>query len=224
MANNFDLEEQEQLDQLKHFWNTWGTLISTALIIIFGAVAAWNGFNFWKNREAFQVAALLDAVEAAGKADDKDRMSQAFLDIRSKYADTVQAGQAGLIFAKLEIDKNNIDGAKTALDWVAKNASDDGYKLLAQLRLASILMEKKSYDIALQEIPLKYPAEFESIVTDRKGDILLLQDKKYESIAEYKKSHIVSGDNSEYQQLISVKLSALGVQSRNTDELKMTKK
>ena len=151
-------------------------------------------------------------------------MSQAFLDIRSKYADTVQAGQAGLIFAKLEIDKNNIDGAKTALDWVAKNASDDGYKLLAQLRLASILMEKKSYDIALQEIPLKYPAEFESIVTDRKGDILLLQDKKYESIAEYKKSHIVSGDNSEYQQLISVKLSALGVQSRNTDELKMTKK
>ena len=43
-------------------------------------------------------------------------------------------------------------------------------------------------------------------------------------MAEYKKSHIVSGDNSEYQQLISVKLSALGVQSRNTDELKMTKK
>src|SRR5256885_5645964 len=28
MANHFDLEEQEQIEQLKHFWNTWGTLIT----------------------------------------------------------------------------------------------------------------------------------------------------------------------------------------------------
>ena len=40
MANHLDLEEQEQLDQLKHFWNTWGTLISTAVILIAGAAAA----------------------------------------------------------------------------------------------------------------------------------------------------------------------------------------
>lgn len=212
MANNFDLEEQEQIDQLKHFWNTWGTLISTALIVIFGAVAAWNGFQYWKNREALQAASLLDAVETAGKVGDQARMNQAFADIRSKYAGTAQAGQAGLILAKLELDKNNIDAAKNALEWVAKNASDDGYKLLAQLRLASLLIEKKSYDAALQEISGKLPIEFDAIVADRKGDIMLLQDKKTESVVEYNKSYIAANDKTEYQQLIKIKLNALGAE------------
>lgn len=212
MANNFDLEEQEQLDQLKHFWNTWGTLISTALIVVFGAVAVWNGFQYWQNREALQAAALLDALEAAGKVGDQNRMDQAFTDIRSKYAGTAQAGQAGLILAKLELDKNNVDAAKNALEWVARNASDDGYKMLAQLRLASLLIEKKSYDAALQELSGKFPVEFDSIIADRKGDILLLQDKKIESAVEYKKSFNASNEKTEYQQLIEVKLNALGAQ------------
>jgi predicted negative regulator of RcsB-dependent stress response len=212
MANNFDLEEQEQIDQLKHFWSNWGALISTALIVIFGAVAVWNGFQYWKNREALQAAYLLDVVETAGKIGDQARIEQAFTDIRSKYGETAQAGQAGLILAKLALDKNNIDAAKNALEWVAKNASDDGYKILAQLRLASIFIEAKSYDAALQEVSGKFPVELDSIVADRKGDIMLLQDKKAESIVDYKKSYDTASDNLEYRKLIEVKLNSLGVQ------------
>ena len=51
MANHLDLEEQEQLDQLKHFWNTWGTLISTLLILVSGSLVAWNGYQYWKNSQ-----------------------------------------------------------------------------------------------------------------------------------------------------------------------------
>ena len=212
MANNFDLEEQEQIDQLKHFWHTWGTLISTVLLIVFGAVAAWNGYQYWKNREAFHAAALLDAVEVAGKVGDKERMEQAFADIRSKYAGTAQAGQAGLIVAKLELEQNNLDAVKSTLEWVAKNASDDGYKILAQLRLSSLLIEQKSYDAAMQGLSEKFPIEFDAIVADRKGDVFLLQDKKTEAITEYKKSKNIIDDKIEYNQLVEMKLNSLGVQ------------
>jgi hypothetical protein len=58
-----DLEEQEQIDQLKHFWNTWGTLISSAALVIALGLAGWNGYQFWQNRQAGQAAALLDAVD-----------------------------------------------------------------------------------------------------------------------------------------------------------------
>ena len=116
MANHLDLEEQEQLDQLKHFWNTWGTLISAVLVVVFGAVAAWNGYQFWQNRQATQAAALFDAVEVAVQTDDQARVEQAFSDIRDKYAGTVQAAQAGLLVAKVEMDKGNPDAAKTALE------------------------------------------------------------------------------------------------------------
>ena len=39
MANNLDLEEQEQLDQLKHFWKQYGNLIAWALILVLGVFA-----------------------------------------------------------------------------------------------------------------------------------------------------------------------------------------
>ena len=40
MANQLDLEEQEQLDQLKHFWKQYGNAISWALIVVLGAFEA----------------------------------------------------------------------------------------------------------------------------------------------------------------------------------------
>lgn len=211
MANHLDLEEQEQIDQLKHFWNTWGTWISSVLVVVFGAVAAWNGYQFWQNRQSTQAAALFDAVEVAVQAGDKTRVEQAFADIREKYAGTVQAAQAGLLVAKVEMDKGQPDAAKAALEWTAKNASDDGYRAIARLRLASVLMDQKDYDAALKALSEKFPPEMQAVVADRKGDILALQDKKAEAIAEYSSAYATFPDNAEYRRLVEVKLNALGV-------------
>ncbi|WP_291518642.1 tetratricopeptide repeat protein, partial [Acidovorax sp.] len=70
MAKHLDLEEQEQLDQLKHFWNTWGALISSVVIVVAGSVAAWNGYQFWQNRQASQAAALFESVDVAVRSGD----------------------------------------------------------------------------------------------------------------------------------------------------------
>ena len=211
MANHLDLEEQEQLDQLKHFWNTWGTLISTVLVVVFGALAAWNGYQFWQNRQATQAAALFDAVEVAIQTGDQARVEQAFGDIRNKYAGTVQATQAGLLVAKVEMDKGQPEAAKATLEWTAKNASDDGYRSIARLRLASVLVEQKAYDAALQTLSENYPTEMQAMLADRKGDVLVLQGKNAEATAEYSAAYVAFGENVEYRRLVEVKLNALGV-------------
>lgn len=211
MANQLDLEEQEQLDQLKHFWNTWGTLISSVLVVVFGALAAWNGYQFWQNRQATQASALFDAVEVAVQTGDHTRVEQAFGDIRGKYAGTVQAAQAGLLVAKLEMEKNQPDAAKAALEWTAKNASDEGYRAIARLRLASVLLEQKAYDAALQTLSEKFPLEMHAVVADRKGDVLLLQGKNTEAAAEYSTAYAAFSDSVEYRRLVEVKLNALGI-------------
>ena len=211
MANQLDLEEQEQLDQLKHFWNTWGTLISSVLVVVFGALAAWNGYQFWQNRQATQASALFDAVEVAVQTGDQTRVEQAFGDIRGKYAGTVQAAQAGLMVAKLEMEKNQPDAAKAALEWTAKNASDEGYRAIARLRLASVLLEQKAYDAALQTLSEKFPLEMHAVVADRKGDVLLLQGKNTEAAAEYSSAYAAFSDSVEYRRLVEVKLNALGI-------------
>lgn len=211
MATHLDLEEQEQLDQLKHFWNTWGTLISSVLLVVAGGLAAWNGYQYWQNRQAAQAAALFDAVEVAAKAGDQARVTQAFGDLRSRYAGTTQAAQAGLTVAKTLVDAGNADGAKEALSWVADHAGDEGLKALARLRLASVLLDQKNYDEALKQLSASVPPEFEAVFADRKGDILVSQGKRSEAIAEYTKAYKAFEEGLEYRRLVEIKLGALGV-------------
>jgi predicted negative regulator of RcsB-dependent stress response len=212
MAHHLDLEEQEQLDKLKHFWNAWGTLISSVLVVVFGALAAWNGYQYWQNRQAFQASALSEAVEAAVMAKDQARMEQAFGDIKSRYAGTSQAGLSGLMVGKALVEAGNLDGAKAALAWVADNASDEGHKALARLRLANVLVQQQAYDEALKQLSVSMPPEFDAAVADRKGDVYALQGKKAEAIDEYNKAYKRFDEGLEFRRLVEAKLNALGVQ------------
>lgn len=210
MANHFDLEEQEQLDQIKHFWNTWGTLISGVLIVVFGAIAAWNGYQYWQNRQASQAAALADAMDSAVASADPARIEQVFGDLKSRYAGTAQTGQAGLLAAKALFDAGKLDAAKSVLQWLVQNASDDGYKALARLRLAGVLIDEKAYDEAMKQLSGSVPAGFEAAFADRKGDVLALQGKKAEAVAEYQSAYKGFDERVDYRRLVEVKLNALG--------------
>lgn len=211
MANHLDLEEQEQLDQLKHFWNTWGTLISAALVLVFGSLAAWNGYQYWQNRQAFQAAALLEVIEIAARSNDSQRMEQAFSDIKNKYTGTIQAAQAGLLVGKTTYEQGNAEQAQAALMWVGENAADEGYKAAARLRLAGLLIEKSAYDDALKQLSGVFPLAFEATAADRKGDIKFLQGQKQEAITNYSHAYTGFSEDIEYRRLVEFKLNALGV-------------
>ncbi len=211
MANHLDLEEQEQLDQIKHFWNEWGNLITWIVIAVFGGFAAWNGWHYWERTQGIQASAMYDEVERAAQAGDIARVERAFADVKDKYGRSAYAQQAGLLAAKAQADKGNIDGAKATLGWVADKASDEGYQALARLRLAGILFDAKAYDQALAQLSKGMPTEFEGLAADRRGDIYAAQGKKAEAKAEYSKAYKSLDERADYRRLVEVKLSALGV-------------
>lgn len=211
MARHLDLEEQEQLDELKHFWNKWGNLITWVLILVFGSIAAWNGWNYWQRQQGAQASALYDEVERAAGGGDEARLAQSFKDIKERFGGTAYAQQAALLAAKTFADKGKTDDARAALSWVAREGSDEGYKAVARLRLAAMLVEAKNYDEALQQLAGGVPKEFEGLAADRRGDIYNLQGKKAEAKGEYTKAWAALGADSEYRGLVEVKLTALGV-------------
>ena len=214
MANEFDLEEQEQLDQIKHFWQQYGNLISWVLIAVFGSIAAWNGWNYWQSRQAGQASVMYDEVERAAVAGNTDRVERAFSDMKAHFGRTTYAQQAGLLAAAALYDKGKADQAKAALAWVADNASDEGYQAVARLRLASIFMDAKQYDEALKQLNAAFPREFQALADDRRGDIYNLQGKKSEAKTEYEKAYKGMDDRSDARKLLEVKLAALGVDTR----------
>jgi predicted negative regulator of RcsB-dependent stress response len=215
MASHLDLEEQEQLDQLKHFWKTYGNLISWLLIIVFGAIAAMNGWQYWQRAQSARASAIYEDVERAVQAGDLARAERGFADVKDKYGRTLFAQQAGLLVAQAAVDKGKPDTAKAALAWVAEQASDEGYQAIARLRLASVLVETKSYDEALKQLAADVPAPFAALVADRRGDIYQLQGKKAEAKAEYGKAYQALDEQSEYRRLLEVKLTALGVDPKS---------
>jgi predicted negative regulator of RcsB-dependent stress response len=215
MSKHLDLEEQEQLAELKHFWNEWGNLITWTLIVVFGAIAAWNGWNYWQRSQAAQGSALYDEVERAAVAGDTARVERAFSDIKDKFGRTAYAQQSGLLAAKVMADKGNNEGAKAALAWVAEKSSDEGYQAVARLRLAAIAVEAKAYDEALKQLSGEFPKEFESLAADRRGDIYSLQGKKAEAKTEYLKAYKALEERSDYRRIVEVKLAALGVDTRD---------
>ncbi len=211
MANQLDLEEQEQLDQLKHFWKQYGNLITWGLIVVLGAVASWNGYHAWQRSQTVQAAAMFEEVEKVVRSGDPQKAERAFNDMKDRFAKTAYAQQAGLLVAKMAYEAGKSDVAKSSLSWLVENASDKGYASVARLRLATLLVDAKSYDDAVKLLGTGVSEEFSALADDRRGDIYVLQEKKSEAKAEYLKAFNGFDEQSEYRRLVLVKLNALGV-------------
>ena len=210
MANHLDLDEQEQLDQFKHFWKQYGNLITCVLIAFLGAFAAWNAYEYWQRSQATQAATMFDEVERSIATGDVAKVERALSDMNAKFGSSPYAQQAGLLAAKTFYEKGNLDASKKALATVAEKSSDVGYQAIAKLRLASALIESKNYDDALKQVSGTFPKEFEPMAADRRGDVLALQGKPAEAKAEYVKAYKGFDEKSGYRRLVEVKLNALG--------------
>jgi predicted negative regulator of RcsB-dependent stress response len=210
MASQLDLEEQEQLDELKHFWKRWGDLITWLLIAVLAGYAAWMTWQYWSNKQAVQSSAMYDTVERAAQAGDMAMLDRSVADIKDKFASTSYAQQAVLLAARVYQDKDRAADAKTQLSWVVDKAGDPGYQALARLRLAALLIEEKAYDQARQQLSGKAPTSFEPLMADRLGDIDVLQGKSADAVKQYQKAWKGLEPSAEYRRLVAVKLAALG--------------
>jgi predicted negative regulator of RcsB-dependent stress response len=213
MANHLDLEEQEQLDQLKYFWKQYGNLINGILIAVLLAVAGWNLYHYWQRSQTAQASALFDEVERVARSGDTVRLERVLGDMQSKYSSTPYAQHAALLSAKVYFDAGKLESAKAALNWVADKSSDKGLQGIARLRLAGMLLDAKAYDEALKQLSESFAPELTALVADRRGDVLLAQGKKTEAGVEYLKAFNGLDEGNEYRRLIDVKLAALGLQS-----------
>ena len=82
MATQLDLQEQEQLDALKAFWNKYGNLITWTLILVLGAYAAWNGWQYWQRDQGMKAGAMFDELERAAVAGDADKAGRVLADLQ----------------------------------------------------------------------------------------------------------------------------------------------
>ncbi len=210
MASSLDLQEQEQVDALKAFWTQYGNLITWGLILVLGAFAAWNGWNWYQRDQGVKAGAMFDELERAAMAGDADKTGRVFGDLKQRYPGTAYAEQGGLLAARVQDDKGQADAARASLTWVADNATEGEYRAVARLRLAGAMLDAKQYDEALKQLDAVQAAGFEALVADRRGDVLMAQGKKDEARAAWQAAWKAMDDKLDYRRLIDAKLTAVG--------------
>ncbi len=210
MATHLNLEDQEQLDQLKSFWKRYGNLLTWAVIAVLGAFAAWNGWNWYQRDQAIKAGAMYDELDKAAQAGDADKAGRVFADMKERFPRTAFTEQGALLAARTQFDKGQAENARATLTWVSENAKEDEYRTIARLRLAGVLLDEKKYDEALKQLDAATAKEFAALVADRRGDVLVAQGKRDEAKAAYALAWKTMDEKVEYRRLIDATLTALG--------------
>ena len=206
----YDLEEQEQLAQLKAFWAQYGNMLTWVLTLVLAAYAGWQYWEFRNRTQGQEASRLYEEVQKAAEAKDAAKVLRAAGDMESKFASTTYASMTALLAAKITYEANDVKSAKAQLQWAADNGKDEELKVVAQLRLAGLLLDEKSYDLAMKILDGVFPAQFAAVVADRKGDVLAAQNKTVEARGAYQAALDKSDKQDPARQLIQLKLDALG--------------
>ena len=212
-----DLEEQEQIDQLKAFWQKYRNLITGVLTVALFAYAAYSAYQWWRNSQATEASKLYETMVAAITKGDKDQTLRAADDLQKDFARTPYAAMSSLIAARIAADAGDSAKALDYLRWAAKNASNDGYLALAKLRLVSQLIEQgtdKDFAEADQILKDKPVPGFEALWLERRGDWYLAQKKNAEAKTSYQDAWKQLDQAKEFpeeaRRLLKVKLDAVG--------------
>jgi predicted negative regulator of RcsB-dependent stress response len=136
---------------LKDFWNRFGNILLTIVLIcaiIFAGWRFWNNYQQKKVMEAsssyqillsdYQVPTIQkEGVIAKGNA------------IMTNYPETIYANFSALLLATVYVSENNLDAARTSLEWVLSHTDNTVIQTIAKERLARIMIAQKEYQQAI---------------------------------------------------------------------------
>jgi len=218
----YDLEEQEQLSELKLWWQRYGNFITTAITLAALAVAGFQAWNWYQRNQSAQAAAVYYALQKAVVEKDAKKVRETAGELLDKFPRTAYASLGAMLAAKMQFDAGDLKTARAQLNWVADNARDAELRDLARLRLAGVMLDDQAYDEALKLLSIEPLAAYVVSYAEMKGDILAAQNKRAEARTAYsgalakldeaqkKATSAEAQRDTAYRDVLQIKLESLG--------------
>jgi predicted negative regulator of RcsB-dependent stress response len=203
-----DLEQQEQLAAIKGFWNDNKKWILPLLLVLAVGAASFNGWTWWKDRQAVQASEALFAMEGALEQQDLEKARVAYRVLTESYSSTAQAALAGLQMAKAYVAAGDVAQAREALGLVVKKSPEE-FSWIAKVRLAGVLLDENNPQAALESLAGKPPKLLAALVNDRKGDVHAALGQKEEARSAWKLAADEFSAQSPSKELVLRKLQTL---------------
>ena len=167
----------------------------------------------WKNSqktESLQASQLYEEIRKPEVAKDAAKSLRVASDLQSKFGSSSYAAMGSMLAAKAAFDAKDLKGAKAQLQWVLDHSKEDEMKALAKIRIAGVLLDEKAYDEGLKILGTEFPEQFAGLVSDRKGDIFVAQNKIADARTAYQAALTKLDDKNPLRQMVQLKLDAIG--------------
>lgn len=206
----YDLEEQDQIDDLKAWWTRYGGTVTVALVLGLLVVAGIQGWRWYAGKRAEDASVLYSAISEAARTKDTTKARDAVAQLTDRYTSTGYAPRGALLYAKMLYDAGDRNGARTQYAWVVEHASEEEVKAIARYRLAQVQIDEKQYDAALATLDAKHPDSFDGMFADLRGDALAAAGRAADARAAYQSALAKLDSKSPYRNYVQVKHDALG--------------
>jgi len=205
-----DLEEQEQVDELKALWKKYGAYITRGVIAFFVLYGLYQGWGYYQTKQSLGASELYQSIVVLDEKNTKDilQKSQNLID---DFGGTPYASRAAILFAKASYLDGNKDKAKEKLEWASSHAKESATESIALIQLGQILVEEKKYEDALKKVNDVENEGYLGLSNDLKGDILNAMGKKEEAKKAYQEALKRFGPKDPYAKFTQEKLESLGV-------------
>jgi predicted negative regulator of RcsB-dependent stress response len=205
----YNPEEQENIDELKSWWNTYGTLVIVIVAVFIAGIAGAQSWNYYKKQKTEQALELYDSVLQVQGSGDAKKISDAAGLVMESFPSSGYASRAALISAQASFNAGDLQNTKNRLQWVLDNSGEEELKDMARLRLTGVLLDEKKYDEALRLLEVKHGESFDGLYADRRGDVLAATGKVGEARAAYQMALARISSGSTYHDIVQMKLDAL---------------
>ncbi len=206
--------ENEEIEELKSFWNSYGKPIFIGVLLAIAIVSVWK---FWENhqitnkvKEAQNYQLLIFAMsQPLDKVNEADVISIAD-QLQKANPDSYYAQYAKFYLAKLAVSQNKLDDAAKALKAVLDKPADAALAELSRERLVRVLLAQNKPDEAFALLQAPVEKEFVTTREELKGDVLLKQGKIDQALEAYKAALAAAeADKLGNQLIIKLKLNNL---------------
>jgi predicted negative regulator of RcsB-dependent stress response len=181
----YDLEEQEQISELKAWWAQYGNWVTTLAVAVALGSVGWQGLRWSQNKQAAEAGALYFAVQQAAEQGEAQKVRDAAGQIIDKYPSTAYAQMAALLSAGVQFSAGDNQNARAQLEWLANKGDDPALKDIARLRLAAVLLDEGAHADALARLEAAPVASLKARFEDLRGDVLAASGKPAEARSAY---------------------------------------
>lgn len=207
---HFDLNEQEQIANVKYFWRDWGKYIAALVVVLILGYVGSSVYTWHQQSQAQQAAAVYETFTNAVESNNTQLIYKTADDLVQNLPKTEYASMAALQAAKTAFNQKDFAKSEKYLNWTKDNSNDKSLQSIATLRLASVYIDENQFDKAREMLKTKHDLAFDGLFYEGRGDMYIAQGDLNKARDAYKEGLQKAANDPSTQQAIQMKLDIIG--------------